>query len=180
VKPFPPVSLYRCIALSLSVCTAALCSCASDPSQGYSFESTYAKNVHTISIPVFENVTYTPGIEVQLTEAVIKEVQRSTGLRVTSQENADSSLHVVLQKADMRRLTLQQTTGLVQEVAVQLTVDFEWKDSRTGKTLVARKNFSAADTFVPDRLVGERVETGQEATVQRLARDIVAEMRSTW
>jgi hypothetical protein len=68
----------------------------------------------------------------------------------------------------------------VQELGVQLTVDFEWVDNRTGKTIVARRSFTAQSTFIPQRGVGERLETGKSAAVQRLARDIVAELRSAW
>jgi hypothetical protein len=180
------VSLYRCIAVSLSrlllCCFAALllCSCASDPSHGYSFSSTYPKNIRTVSVPVFDNYSFNPGLEVALTEAVIKELQRSSGIKVANSEASDSRLHGVITKVQMRRLTVQHTTALVQEEAVQLTVDFQWKDNHTGKTLVERKGFAAADTFFPSRPIAERIEVGQEATIQRLARDIVAEMRSGW
>jgi hypothetical protein len=176
----------RCIAVSLSplllCCLAAvlLCSCASNPSQGYSFSSTYPKNIKTVSVPVFDNYTFNPGLEVSLTEAVIKELQRSSGIRVTTGEAADSRLHGVITKVQMRRLTVEHTTALVQEEAVNVTVDFQWKDNHTGKTLVERKGFAAADTFFPSRPIAERIEVGQEAAIQRLARDIVSEMRSGW
>jgi hypothetical protein len=166
----------------LLVCWFAgwLAGCAADPSQGYSFSSTYPKGVKTVTIPTFDNYSFNPGLEVQLTEAIIKEVQRSSGIRVTTAEQADSRLHGVITKVQLRRLTLNDITALTQEQAVQLTVDFEWKDNRTGKVLVSRKNFSATDTYVPARPVGERIEVGEEATIQRMARDIVAEMRSAW
>jgi hypothetical protein len=164
----------------LAACQLVLSSCASDPTQGYSFSPTYPKNIKTVTIPVFENYTYNPGLETQLTEAVIKEVQRSTGIKVTTADVADSRLKGVITKVQLRRLNLEHITGLVQEEAVQITVNFEWKDNHTGKTLVARTGFAAADTFVASQPVSERLETGQEATIQRLARDIVAELRSGW
>jgi hypothetical protein len=155
-------------------------SCASDPTQGYSFSPTYPKSIKTVSIPVFENYTFNPGLENQLTEAVIKEVQRSTGIKVTTAEIADSRLKGVITKVQLRRLNVEHLTGLVQEEAVQITVNFEWKDNHTGKTLVARDGFATSDTFVASRPVNETLEVGQEAAIQRLARDIVAELRSGW
>jgi hypothetical protein len=68
----------------------------------------------------------------------------------------------------------------VQELSVQITVDFAWRDNRSGETLKARQNFSAADTFVPSNPTGERIEIGQNAAAQRLARDIVSELRGAW
>lgn len=181
-RPRAPLPLSRAGApFVLLCCLAGLsASCASDPNQGYSFSSTYPKGIKTVTVPVFDNYAFTPGLEVQLTEAIIKELQRSSGIRVTSAEQADSRLHGVITGVQLRKLSLEHSTGMVQEEAVQLTVEFEWKDNRTGKTLVSRKNFSASDTFTPARPVGERIEVGQEATIQRLARDIVSEMRSVW
>ncbi len=158
----------------------AMAGCASDPSSGYSFASTYPANVKTIAVPVFDNLTFYPGLEVQLTEAVIKQLQASSGLRVVGAENADTRLHVVITDVRMRRLTLQRTTGLVQEEALQMSIDFDWRDNRSGKTIISRTNFAAADTFVPARPSGERIEVGQLGVIQRLAHDIVAEMRSSW
>ena len=165
---------------ALLLCCFVVFSCSSDPNRGYSFASTYPKNIQTVSVPVFDNYSFNPGLEVALTEAVIKEIQRSSGIKVTGAEAADSRLHGVITKVQMRRLTVEHTTAYVQEEAVQLTVDFQWKDNHTGKTLVERKNFAAADTFFPSRPIGERIEVGQEAAIQQLARDIVAEMRSGW
>jgi hypothetical protein len=162
----------------LAICQ--LVGCSSDPTQGYSFSPTYPKNIKTVAIPVFDNYTFNPGLETQLTEAVIKEVQRSSGIKVTTAEVADSRLKGVITKVQLRRLNIEHVTALVQEEAVQITVNFEWKDNHTGKTLVARNNFATADTFVASRPVSERLETGQEAAIQRLARDIVAELRSGW
>jgi hypothetical protein len=154
--------------------------CSSDPKAGYSFSPTYPADVKTVTIPVFDNYTFTPGIEVELTEAIIKQVQASTDMKVTTAEKSDTRLNGVVTSSQLRRLTLARSTGLVQEQAVQLTVDFQWIDNRSGKTLVTRRNFAATDTFVPARPTGERIEVGQHAVIQRLAHDIVAEMRSAW
>jgi hypothetical protein len=46
--------------------------------------------------------------------------------------------------------------------------------------LVARKNFTSVDSFVPSRPTGERLATGENAAVQRLASDIVDTLRQSW
>ena len=61
-----------------------------------------------------------------------------------------------------------------------MTVDFEWRDARTGEYIVRRREFSATESFVPARPSNERLELGQQAVVQELARAIVSEMRSSW
>ena len=160
--------------MALIAAAGLITGCSSDPRKGYSFASTYPAGVQTVTVPVFENLTFYPGLEVQLTEALIKQIQATSGLRVVGAGSADSRLSGTITDAQLRRLTLDKTTGLVQEQAFQVTIDFEWRDIRSGKVIMSRRDFAAA------RPTGERLETGQAGAVQRLARDIVAEMRSAW
>ena len=131
-------------------------------------------------MPIFENATFAVGVERDVTEALIKEIQRSTPMRVTTGSVADSEISGVITAVEMRRLSLERRTGYAQELAYMITVDFEWRDRRTGKVLTSRRNFQAIDTFVPARPTGERIEVGQYAAAQRLARDLVHEMRAAW
>jgi hypothetical protein len=157
-----------------------LFSCASDPTKGYSFRSTFDADVRSVAVPVFENKTYSKGLEVSLTDALIKEIQRATPWTVVSQDRADTVLTGTITDSTLRRLSVTRGTGLVQEVAVRLTVDFDWRSNRTGETLVSRRGFDSFETFVPSRGTGERLELGQTSAVQELAHDIVAELRSNW
>ncbi len=154
--------------------------CASDPKEGYSFSSAHNQDVRTIAIEIFENDTYSTGVEAQLTEAIGKEIMRTTQWRIASTRVADTVLSGTVTNSDLKALSSDQRTGLVQELGLRLTVDFDWRNNRTGKTLVSRKSFSAMDTFVPAIRTGERIETGQATTVEALAKSIVAELRSTW
>ena len=65
-------------------------------------------------------------------------------------------------------------------MAIELAVDFEWRDSRTGQVLASRKGMHALESFVPARPSSERLELGEHAAVQEMARAIVAELRSGW
>lgn len=154
--------------------------CATDPNRGYSFASIHDRNIRTIAVPIFENNTYYSGLEVRLTEAIIKEIQRSTPWRVVRSSNAATTLSGHLTNVDVFQLSRQRETGLVQEEAVKLTVDFDWMDNRSGETLVSRRQFTALASFVPHRGVGEPIERGQDAAINALARDIVASLQSDW
>lgn len=157
-----------------------LSGCATDPTQGYSFASTYRSDVKTIAVPVWTNTTYQQGLEARLAEAIVNEVRKSTPYAITEPATAQTVLSGTINSAELRTLSIGRDSGLVEELAFELVVDFEWKDTRTGKNLVARRQFSTARSFVPARGVGERIDVGQNATIQQLARDIVAEMRSGW
>lgn len=178
--------MIRCrSAIPMLLCVLTLCvplgllgGCQSDPSRGYSFEPTVAGG-RTISVDVFDNYTFSTGAEVELTEAIIKELQRATPLRVT-RGSADTTLTGVVRSADMRLVARDSVTGLADQIALTLTIDFEWKNSRTGAVIVGRKNFSAVETFVPGQGTNEPIELGRRSAAQRLARDLVAELRSEW
>ncbi len=158
----------------------AVCACSSNPRQGYSFATTMPEGVTSVQVPVFENYTFDVGLEAELTEAVIKELQRSSGVKVVQGGGADSTLRAAITRSEMRRLTLERGTGLVQELALTITIDFDWKDNRNGRILTSRRNYAASDTFVPAQPTGERIDTGRHAAVQRLAKDLVAELRGDW
>lgn len=172
-----------CLAAIACGVLASLSGCASDPRDGYAFTGAATEHkgaVGTVSVPMFTNKTFAVGIEQQLTEAIIKEIQANTTMKVVRSSVAESVLVGTISKVDMRRLSLREGTGLVQEVAVQITIDFDWKRPGDRTSMVARKNFSGVDTFVPSRPTGERLEVGQYATIERLAKDVVRELRSAW
>ncbi len=160
--------------------SAILCSCASDPSQGYSFTAARRADTRTVAVPIFDNRTFSHGLEVQLTEAIVKEIQRSTRWRITSEHGAQTILSGAITSSTLKPLSTSSVTGMVLEQGVELTVDFEWRDHTSGEVLIARKGFSSLQSFVPARGTGERLELGEHAAVQELARRIVNELRSSW
>ncbi len=171
------------LGFGLGVMGLALGACAADPREGYAHVSSHDATIRTVAVPIFQNPTFSRGLETELTDAIVKEIQRSTPWRVAQDQSgggANATLTGTLTGSNLRRLSLQRNSGYVQELAVELTVDFDFKDARTGKTLVARRNFTASDAFVPASPVNERLEAGQHAAIQKLAKDIVAELRSGW
>lgn len=164
----------------LATLSIILGGCASDPTRGYVWGSTYSNSVASVSVPVMKNETFATGLETQLTEAVVKEIQRETPWVVTTGRGADTTLQGTITGIEYDRLSSAPGTGLVQEQAVRISVRFDWVDNRTGKTLLSRDRFAASAVFVPSRLTGERAEVGHRDALQELARDMVRELRSDW
>jgi hypothetical protein len=159
-----------------------LAGCASDPHKGYVLGSTYDQGVRTVAVPIFDNTTFTPGLEQMLTEAIVKEIQASTPWRITGRDRADTVLTGVIDMAELGLLTRTRGTGFVQEQTLTLRVNFSWRDNRSGEVRVERERFAAASSFIPARGIageaGERIEIGQREAVEELARAIVAELRA--
>lgn len=147
---------------------------------GYTIESSFDESIRTVGVEIFENRTQEVGLEVALTEAVIKEIQARTPWRVTDADVADTVLTGVIQRADYGRLSRTPGVGLTQEATLQLSVDFDWTRGSTGEVLARRMSLEGLGTFVPARGVGERMEVGQLDAIRATARRIVDEMRSAW
>jgi hypothetical protein len=157
--------------------------CASDPAEGYSFQSTFDESVRTISVPIFQNDTFNLGVETELTEAVIAELRRTTPWAVIPERpggGGDTTLSGVVREVELARLSTSRNSGLVEEQIVRVEIDFDWRDNRTGALRLSRRRFAAAGAFVPSRPSGERIDVGRREAVQQLARDIVAELRGSW
>ena len=157
-----------------------LAGCASSPQSGYASVSTYPADVATVHVPIFENTTFDRNIEFELTDAVIKEIQASTPYRLAAATSADTILLGRISRVERESLSRSRETGLSEEVIVSVTIDFEWRDLRSGRTIVGREEFTGDGLFVPSRPSSEPIELGQFAVVQELARDVVTVLRSAW
>lgn len=154
--------------------------CATDPNGGYAFASTHDMTVDSVYVPMFYNETFTHGIESQLTDSIIKQLKVATPWKVTSESTAQTTLTGRITGSRLSALSIGRVSGMVQEQAVILTIEFEWRDNRTQKVLVRRKNFTASEIFVPSQGVGERLDAGQDGAIQKLARNVVEELRTAW
>jgi hypothetical protein len=162
------------------VIAAFLHGCAADPTKGYSAQSVFDRDIATIAVPIFENHTFYRDIEFQLTEALVKEIERRTPYKVAPAVRADSTFIGHIREVELDRLSRSPRTGLAEEAVVSVTIDFEWRDLRTNQVLVERRFFSGHGLFVPSEPTGELIELGRFAAVQQLAADIVGEMQSPW
>ncbi len=168
------------LTIAILLTLAPLGACASDPTRGYAMGVAYDDSVRTIAVPIFENSTIERGLEVALTDAIIKQIQTRTPWRIARTDNADTTLTGALTEHRLTQLSQTPRTGLVQEQGVTLSIRYEWADNRTGDLLSARGAFSATATFVPQRGIGERLEHAQREAIDELARDLVEQLRARW
>ncbi len=150
------------------------------PGCGYSTAELFPTRYRTVAVPIFDNRTFYRGVEFDLTEALIKELEQRTPYNTTDAGRADTLLSGTIHTIEKRQLSRTVEAGLPQEVEVIVVIDFTWTDQRSGDALVSRRGFSAVGRYVPTPPVGEGFEVGQHAAVQRLARDIVSVLRSDW
>ena len=109
---------------------------------------------------------------------MIKELEHRTPYKAISGTGlSDTQLTGTVVRVDRQLLSRDAIAGLPQEIEVTVTIDFQWRDLRTGEVIRGYRGLSAAGQFIPNRAVGEFSEDGIRMAVQRLASDIVSRMR---
>ena len=145
---------------------------------GYSTTELYPTQYNTVTVPNFDNRSNDRNVEFTLREALIKEIEQRTPYKAVSGTGlSDTQLTGTVVRVDRQLISRDATVGLPQEIEITVTVDFEWKDLRTGKVIRGYRGLSSAGQFVPNRTVGEFDNDGVRLAVSRLASDIVSRMR---
>lgn len=173
---------------------------------GYTTRPNYDRGIKTVRVPIFENATIWRGLEYDLTQAVIREIELRTPYKVVSADcNADTELRgkvVSFNKLIVNRNQLNE----VREAETTLGVEVIWRDLRSGEILSAPKQkepgypfppppppyvpgsplpphtppvlVQSVATFIPE--LGESITTAQKRNVDRLAINIVSMMETPW
>ncbi|HEV3083340.1 MAG TPA: LPS assembly lipoprotein LptE [Gemmataceae bacterium] len=198
----------RRIVLSLMGCCAALLlpSCAWDGNftiLGYTTKPNYDTSIHTVRVPIFKNQTFYRGLEFELTQAVVREIDAKTPYKVVSAScDADTELTgniVQFTKIILNRNQLNE----VREAETIMGVEIVWRNLRTGEILSLPKKGPGAPPPVPADLppgvpplkpppvlvqsvghfipeVGGSITTAQKENVDRLAVQVVSMMEVPW
>lgn len=180
VLPLRPFALSACLVaagLSTSGCGYQQAASTANAPAGYKWSSLYRGDVKTVAIPIFGNRTYYREVEFGLTTAVAKQIEMRTPYKIVPRERADTVLEGEIVR--VRARTLSEGAGAVpQEQLYNVSVNFVWRDLRTGAILVQRKEFEQAATWYAR--LGEGQYYAQQQDVERLALAIVQEMEAPW
>jgi len=133
-----------CFMLGLLVTSLAIPACAWDGHfdvLGYSTRPNYDVRFKTIKVPVCRNMTYwtvtpVPGMEMDLTRAIIREIQSKTPYKVV-QGDADTELICTITNFQKTLLNYTQF-NTVREAETTMTVEMIWRNTRTGEILSRR------------------------------------------
>lgn len=106
---------------------------------GYTTRPNYDENIRTVYVPIFTNKTFqtTPhrGLEMELTRAVIREIEATTPFKVISDKHrADTELLgtlTSLQKNVQNRTQINE----IREGEVAIGVQIVWRDLRTNEVI---------------------------------------------
>lgn len=146
---------------------------------GYSFKATAPHQLHTIYIETFQNKTFEPGLEIDLTNTIIDRFLFDGTLRVTEKQKADSVLKGTL-TTFLREPLGFTSTEEVEEYRLTLFVDFSLWDAREQKLLWEEKRFVGDTTFFTTGPLAKSEEKAREDAMKELARRIVDRTVEEW
>lgn len=148
---------------------------------GYSARSLYFEDVDTVVVMSFTSraVMY-PDAEFRLTEAIKKKIERQTPYKVTDSRNADTILEGQITDVRQAVLSRARTVGTVRETEVELTIDFVWRDRRSGEVLRERRGLVQVGRYLPTRETAQTLDFGLDMAVDRMADTVVSLMRRDW
>lgn len=147
-------------------------------------QALFTPEIRTVHVPVFRSVSFRPGLGERLTEAVIREIQTSTNLRLADESTADTVLvgHIA---DDQKRVLAENRFDDVRSYERAISVSLVWNDRQgnaIGQPVQIRPliEFAAgtAASAIPE--AGQSMATTEQALLDRLARDIVAQLHAPW
>lgn len=153
---------------------------------GYTQKTILPRNIKTIhvetvknKIPVEEVYAYQQGIEMDITNAVIRRLQQDGNLKVVAREQADAVLNMDLLAYEQEGLRFSQLES-VEEYRLYIVMGLELVDGRTGDVIWKEPNFTGdTEYFVTDvTSIGEQ-KASTDAT-QDLAKNIVNRIVEDW
>ncbi|MBN1553688.1 MAG: hypothetical protein JXA11_03000 [Phycisphaerae bacterium] len=149
---------------------------------GYSGQSQFRRNVHTIAVPIWTRGkdVYHREVEIRLTQALAKRVELDTPYKITNRQKADTLITGTIDRIEQATTSFNPDTGTPREIAVTFYVSFKWEDLRDGKVLVQKTNFPVSAVYLPSAPFNEDFFIGTEDLSDRLAKRIVETMESDW
>jgi hypothetical protein len=145
---------------------------------GYQWRSLYREDVKSVAVPIFQNKSFRRGVEFGLTQAVITQIEAKSPYKVVPRERADTILEGQIVDIRLQNVSSDSSLAIPQEQLYVVTIDFTWKDLRTGRILTERRNFQQTNTFYPT--LGEGEFVASQVNIEKLALGIVQEMQADW
>jgi hypothetical protein len=152
---------------------------------GYMIGPAHDLQLTTISVPIFKNETFRRGLEYPLTEAVQKEIQKRTAMRIVSGPEAQTRLTGTI--VDVGKSVLGENRfDDPRELQLGMTIRVKWEDLRTHKVISQQDVLLDANTvslftqsnFAPE--VGHSLATAVQDSVEQTARRVVDMMDAPW
>jgi len=148
---------------------------------GYSVRPPYNREVRTVYVPIFRSLTFRRDLNLMLTEAVAKEIEKRTPYKVVgTPEGADSTLSGEVIFAD-KNLLVENPQNLPRQLSADLVVNVRWTDNRQNAgdpKDVGSVTMRETVTFSPE--FGDTTMMAYQKACQKMAEQIASMMEEPW
>ncbi len=175
MRPF-----QRFAALGLGLCLSLFAAC------GYTQKTVLPRGMQTIHVNTFQNkipaaniYPYEPGMEIKITNAVIRRLHQDGNLKVLPKDRADVVLEGDLTAFDQEGLRFTSLER-IEEYRLFVVTALRLRDRKTGELLWEEPNFSGDASYF---VTGPRALSRGAATdraIDRLARNVVDRIVEDW
>jgi len=153
---------------------------------GYTRQTVLPAGIKTVyvetvknAVPLTEIYAYQPGVEIQITNEIIRRLQVDGNLKVVPREDADAIFDATLVRYEQEGLRFTSLES-VEEFRLFIVLDMQLQDAQTGEVIWLEENFSGdAEYFVSDVRSIAREEATNRA-IERLARSVVDRIVEDW
>jgi len=147
---------------------------------GYRLGSTLPPGINVVHVPTFVNKTTEPRLEIETSQAAIRELQRDGTLSVSDLGKSDVVLNVSLIGFRLEPLRYESdNTTTTREYRLTITADIKLTNRRTGKVMTHTTVQGEADFVPTGDLSSAKREALPEAAAD-LAHDIVESIVEYW
>jgi hypothetical protein len=147
---------------------------------GYSIRAPYDTKIQTVYVPVFRTQSFRRDLNLQLTELVIKEIEKRTPYKVVGTPDEADTILEGLVTVDSKNIVVENPFNLPRQLSATVTVSVKWvhnppldREKDVQPTIVAE-----TVNFVPE--IGETAMTGFYRANQKIAQQIVDMMETPW
>lgn len=146
---------------------------------GYSNESLFPNDVHSVSLKMFDNQTFRRGVEYELSDALAKRIEVDTPYKIVSDsDRADTVMSGQILSIGELALSVDREVGTVLEKEVQIKAVVSWKNLKTGELLIDHINVNASASY--SRYQQQDFKYASSLAANNLARKIVELMERKW
>ncbi len=143
---------------------------------GYTTGTLLPTHIKTVAVPTFANLTYRPGVEVDLCKRIIDRFTFDGNLRIAPSERADSLLQGEVAGYQKQALRYRDNEK-IEEYRLILSVNVSFKDLRKDKVIWEAKGFSGKTEYFPAEKSEEDALT---EAIDDLAKKIVDKTIEGW
>lgn len=168
------------------VCVMSLAFVIAMSGCGYTRKTVLARNIKTIYVETVKNkldaemlYAYQPGLEMDITNAVIKRLQQDGTLKVVKEKNADAILKTDLVSLEQEGLRFTALEG-VSQYRLFIVVRLKLVDAKTGDVIWEEPNFSGDTEYYVTTVTEIGSQKASVDAVHRLAYNIADRITEDW